>query len=254
MSEQDIELGPIDYIVLEWPDRQPDGSVAPLLIDLVDRGIIRILDIAFMAKGEDGSVAALDLGALNGDGTSFAGPYTGSLNTAAMGIGPGVAPEAGIYALRVFGCAGSTALTVAAINWATDPNRDGDPSDHVDVINMSLGSSYGTPDDPSAAASNIAAGLGVLVAKHGPRGASVYLAGGEVIQAAPFPVEILNVLGAGDAFASGLLYGRLQGWDWHKSARMANATGAIVVTRPACANSMPNLTEVDEFVTSRGGL
>ena len=39
-----------------------------------------------------------------------------------MGIGPGVAPEADLYALRVFGCAGSTNLTVQAIDWATDPN------------------------------------------------------------------------------------------------------------------------------------
>jgi hypothetical protein len=65
------EMGPIDYIVIEWPAQQPTGEVAPLIIDLVDRGIIRILDIAFMAKGEDGSVAALDLGALNGAGGGF---------------------------------------------------------------------------------------------------------------------------------------------------------------------------------------
>jgi subtilisin family serine protease len=100
---------------------------------------------------------------VNGDGTGFTGPWNGSTNTTAMTVGPGVAPEAQIYGLRVFGCVGSTALTAAAINWATDPNRDGDPSDHVDVINMSLGSAFGTPDDPSAAASNNAASLGVLV-------------------------------------------------------------------------------------------
>jgi len=41
-----LEMGPIDYIVLEWPGRQPDGSVAPLILDLVDRGLIRILDVA----------------------------------------------------------------------------------------------------------------------------------------------------------------------------------------------------------------
>jgi hypothetical protein len=69
--EQIQELGPIDYIVLEWRGRQPSGEAAPLLADLVGRGIIRILDIAFMAKGEDGSVAALDLGGL-GDDTGFA--------------------------------------------------------------------------------------------------------------------------------------------------------------------------------------
>jgi hypothetical protein len=55
------ELGPIDYIVLEWPGRQPKGEVAPMIVDLVDRGIIRILDLALMVKGEDGSVAAADL-------------------------------------------------------------------------------------------------------------------------------------------------------------------------------------------------
>jgi Family of unknown function (DUF6325) len=72
MDRDDFEeMGPIDYIVLEWPAQQPTGEVAPMIIDLVDRGIIRILDIAFLAKGEDGSVAALDLGALNGAGTGF---------------------------------------------------------------------------------------------------------------------------------------------------------------------------------------
>jgi len=115
---------------------------------------------------------------VNADGTGFNGPYNAALNTAAMMIGPGVAPQASLYGLRVFGCAGSTALTVAAINWATDPNRDGDPSDHVDVINMSLGSAYGTPDDPSAAASNNAASLGVLVVTSaGNSGDSYYVSG-----------------------------------------------------------------------------
>jgi hypothetical protein len=72
MERDDFEeMGPIDYIVLEWPAQQPTGEVAPLIIDLVDRGIIRVLDIAFLAKGEDGSVAALDLSTLNGDGGGF---------------------------------------------------------------------------------------------------------------------------------------------------------------------------------------
>jgi len=72
MERDDFEeMGPIDYIVIEWPAQQPTGEVAPLIIDLVDRGIIRVLDIAFLAKGEDGSVAALDLSTLNGDGGGF---------------------------------------------------------------------------------------------------------------------------------------------------------------------------------------
>jgi dihydroorotase-like cyclic amidohydrolase len=65
-------MGPIDYVVLEWPGEQPKGEVAPLLVNLVDRGIIRILDIAFMAKDEDGSVAVIELEGLDGGSAGFA--------------------------------------------------------------------------------------------------------------------------------------------------------------------------------------
>ena len=71
--EQFEEMGPIDYVVLEWPDKQPVGDAAPLILDLHDRGIIRILDIALLAKAPDGSVATLELGDLNGgDAGGFA--------------------------------------------------------------------------------------------------------------------------------------------------------------------------------------
>jgi hypothetical protein len=71
--EQLEELGPIDYVVLEWQGQQPNaGEVQPLLLDLVDRGIIRILDIAFVAKDEDGSVSAIDIGDLKQVATAFA--------------------------------------------------------------------------------------------------------------------------------------------------------------------------------------
>ena len=72
------EMGPIDYIVLEWPGKQPSGEVAPMIIDLADRGIIRILDIAFMVKAEDGSVAAIDIGS-SGGWDEFDGASTGLL-------------------------------------------------------------------------------------------------------------------------------------------------------------------------------
>jgi 5-dehydro-2-deoxygluconokinase len=63
---------------------------------------------------------------------------------------------------------------------------------------------------------------------------------------------VLNVLGAGDAFASGFIYGYLQGWAPEKAARFANAVGAIVVTRHGCANFMPTLEEVLAFMTQQG--
>jgi hypothetical protein len=68
------EMGPVDYVVLEWADDLPaTGEVQPLLLDLVDRGIIRILDIAFLAKDRDGSVSGIEIGgALNQLAAAFA--------------------------------------------------------------------------------------------------------------------------------------------------------------------------------------
>ncbi len=104
----------------------------------------------------------------------------------------------------------------------------------------------------------LALGPGALVQKRGQHGARVHVrkkAGGvERIDAPGYPVEIANILGAGDAFAAGLLCGHLQGWDWRRAARLGNACGAIVVTRHGCANFMPTFDEVLEFVANRGGL
>ena len=55
------EMGPIDYVLVEWPGRQPNGEAVPHLIDLVDRGLIRIIDLAFITKDEDGNVAGMNL-------------------------------------------------------------------------------------------------------------------------------------------------------------------------------------------------
>jgi hypothetical protein len=74
MSETQLEeMGPIDYVVLEWRGQQPTaGEVQPLLLDLVDRGIIRILDIAFVAKDPEGSVSGIELGDLKEAAAAFA--------------------------------------------------------------------------------------------------------------------------------------------------------------------------------------
>ena len=55
------EMGPVDYLLVEWPGRQPTGEAVPYLVDLVERGVIRVLDLAFISKAEDGSVAGLDI-------------------------------------------------------------------------------------------------------------------------------------------------------------------------------------------------
>lgn len=72
MSTEAPEMGPIDYLLVEWPGRQPNGEVAPHLVDLVDRGLIRILDLVFIAKDEDGDVAVLELADLGGEVTELA--------------------------------------------------------------------------------------------------------------------------------------------------------------------------------------
>ncbi|MER7564118.1 DUF6325 family protein [Streptomyces sp. NPDC048523] len=61
-------MGPIDYLVVEFPGNRMTGEGFPLLVDLVDRGLIRILDLTFIRKDADGSVTGLEIGDLTGDG------------------------------------------------------------------------------------------------------------------------------------------------------------------------------------------
>lgn len=109
-------------------------------------------------------------------------------------------------------------------------------------------------DDPEKAVARLLDGVRkAVVFKRGGDGSRVYIKSGDVFDAAPFKIEVLNVLGAGDAFASGFIYGYLQGWGWAKAARMGNATGAIVVTRQGCANDMPTLPDALALVEAQGG-
>lgn len=125
------------------------------------------------------SVPAPDGDPLDGDGhgSHVAGSAAGI--GVAGSVGAGVAPGADLYALKVFGdVAGSTDLTSLAIEWAMDPNGDGDMSDHLDVINMSLGSPLGEQTDPSAISTNNAAAVGIIVATSaGNEGNTPYVTG-----------------------------------------------------------------------------
>jgi subtilisin family serine protease len=119
----------------------------------------------------------------NGHGSHVSGTAAGF--GVAGSIGPGVAPDALLYALKVFNdTSGSTDVTSDAIEWAMDPNGDGDMSDHLDVINMSLGSPFGEPADPSAIASNNAVKVGiVVVASAGNEGDVPYITGAPAVAA-----------------------------------------------------------------------
>lgn len=101
---------------------------------------------------------------VNADGSPFRGDY-GSLTGSdlyRMKIGPGMAPSARLYGLKVFGCTGSTDVVIPALDWALDPNGDGRFSDHLDIVNLSLGSDYSAVDDPENAVVDRIAKLGVL--------------------------------------------------------------------------------------------
>jgi subtilisin family serine protease len=107
---------------------------------------------------------------VNDDGTRYSGPYDSTTPSTAFRIGPGVAPKADLYAIRVFGCAGSTDVVVDAINWAVDND--------LDVINMSLGSPFGGADTADALAVNKAMKAGVVVvASAGNSGPARYTTG-----------------------------------------------------------------------------
>ena len=84
MSPDELdEMGPIDYLLIAWPDPHPNGEIARLLVDLVDRGIIRILDLAFVAKSDDGTVAGLEIADLGEQVTElevFEGASSGMLS------------------------------------------------------------------------------------------------------------------------------------------------------------------------------
>ncbi len=69
MSEGSLdELGPIDYVVVEFPGNRMTGEGLPILVDLVDRGVIRLIDLVFFSKGADGSVTVIELTDIDGDG------------------------------------------------------------------------------------------------------------------------------------------------------------------------------------------
>lgn len=105
------------------------------------------------------------------DGTTYGGPYNAAAYTpGAFRIGPGVAPMADLYAVRVFGCQGSTNVVSEAIDWAV--------ANGMNVINMSLGSSWGTANNSESVAIANATAAGILVVvSSGNSGQIPYIAG-----------------------------------------------------------------------------
>jgi 5-dehydro-2-deoxygluconokinase len=103
----------------------------------------------------------------------------------------------------------------------------------------------GTRDPHEASAALLDLGVQVAIVKQGPAGVLVRTVGG-VVEVPPVEVEVVNGLGAGDAFGGALVYGLLQGWEPARAVRLANAAGAYVASKLACADDMPTLDQLAE--------
>lgn len=111
MINEPDELGPIDYLIIEFPGNRMTGEGLPILIDLVDRGVIRVLDLIFVRKEDDGSTALLAVSDLDGDGTFDLAVFEG----ASSGIlGHNDVDEAG----AVLRAGSSAAILIYANLWA----------------------------------------------------------------------------------------------------------------------------------------
>src|SRR5712692_1239748 len=161
---------------------------------------------------------------------------------------------------RAFGVTLRSALRLVDIVIGTDDEINAavltDPS-QISLTHSQISDAHVSGDINFAIRALLDLGPRVLAQKRGAAGSSVHLAShGSLttqIEVPGFPVEVSNILGAGDAFASGFLYGFVKGWDWYKAARLGNACGAILVTKHGCANFMPTYDEVMAFIQDHGG-
>lgn len=159
--------------------------------------------------------------------------------------------------VRAFGVVARSALRLVDVVIGTEDEINAAMLSDVSQMRVSHSQVSDTKvegDTRSGIAFMLGLGPRAVIEKIGSQGARVHLKGGEVIDVPGFPVEVTNILGAGDAFGGGFIYGLVKGWGWYKSARLGNACGAIVVTEHGCANFMPTLPEVEAFTRPYGGL
>ena len=108
----------------------------------------------------------------------------------------------------------------------------------------------GETDPQRAADALLERGVEIAVVKQGPKGV-LAATRGERVEVPPFPVEVVNGLGAGDAFGGALCHGLLAGWDLRRLLEFANVAGAIVASKLECSTAMPTAGQVQEHVASR---
>lgn len=142
--------------------------------------------------------------------------------------------------------------------WASASEARSEYDAMLDQVTVAVGNraevevAVGTSDPYEAATRLLEHGVELALVKMGGEGVLVATDGRRDV-VAPHPVQVICGLGAGDAFGSALVHGLLAGWDPVTTARYANAAGAIVASRLACADAMPTLDELRALVDAPGG-
>lgn len=160
--------------------------------------------------------------------------------------------DATMRALQVRGRRGTTVLDLdyRPMFWPSREEAREAVAQALPLVTVAVGNldecetAVGVREPQAAARAVRAAGVGLAVVKQGPAGVLASRADEEVV-VPPVPVEVVNGLGAGDAFGGALCHGLLSGWGLERSMRFCNAAGAIVASRLSCADAMPSTAEVD---------
>ena len=127
----------------------------------------------------------------------------------------------------------------------------------LDLVTIAIGNrdeceiAVGTRDPDDAADRLLERGLEAAIVKLGGDGVMVAMPDGTREKIAPFPVDVVCGLGSGDAFGGAFCHGLLSGWDLLETVRYGNAAGAIVAARMMCADDMPTVAEIDDFLRER---
>ncbi len=140
----------------------------------------------------------------------------------------------------------------------------GDPADAgeqvgkaLELVTVAVGNreecevAVGETDPHRAADALLDRGLDLAIVKQGPKGVLAVTAD-ERVEVPPFPVKVVNGLGAGDAFGGALVHGLLAEWDLRRTIEFANVAGALVASRLECSTAMPTTYEVEAALAERG--
>jgi 5-dehydro-2-deoxygluconokinase len=173
----------------------------------------------------------------------------------ATGLSAEPSRSATLAALEARGRAGVTVLDLdyRPMFWASREAAREAVGPALRLVTVAVGNldecdmAVGETDPRRAGQALLGRGASLAVVKQGPRGVLAVSAAG-VAESSPFSIEILNGLGAGDAFGGALCHGVLAGWDTARVIRFANAAGALVASRLACSDAMPTAAEVDALL------